>query len=97
MRLPEIHSIEPFSAMALSEKPTKPGGSFSQWLMEKVQQSNDKLQAADESLQALAQGQGEPLHQTLLTLEEAKMSFQLLEQIRNRFMLAYQDILREQI
>ena len=33
----------------------------------------------------------------MITLEQAKLSFQYLEQIRNRLMSAYQDLLREQI
>ena len=59
--------------------------------------TNDHLLAADSALQALASGQSTSLHQTMLTLEEAKLSFQFLEQVRNRLMSAWQDILREQI
>ena len=59
--------------------------------------TNDHLLAADTALQELASGQSSSLHQTMLTLEEAKLSFQFLEQVRNRLMSAWQDILREQI
>lgn len=71
--------------------------SFANWLTDTVSATNDKLIEADNSLQRLASGQAVSLHQTMLTLEEAKLSFQYLEQIRNRLMTAYQDILREQI
>lgn len=77
-----------------SEKPT---ASFAHWLTEQVDTTNHKLLAADNALQQLASGQAGSLHQTMLTMEEAKLSFQYLEQIRNRLMAAYQDILREQI
>ena len=70
---------------------------FTHWLTDAVSGTNDKLVAADDALQQLASGQATSLHQTMLTLEEAKLSFQFLEQIRNRLMSAYQDILREQI
>ncbi len=75
----------------------KPTPSFEHWLTEKVSATNDQLIAADHTLQQLASGQAVSLHQSMLTLEEAKLSFQYLEQIRNRLMAAYQDILREQI
>lgn len=71
--------------------------SFANWLTQTVSKTNDQLLNADNALQQLASGQAVSLHQTMLTLEEAKLSFQYLEQIRNRLMTAYQDILREQI
>lgn len=80
------------------EKETPPvTNEFSHWLTDKISETNDKLVAADDALQQLASGQATSLHQTMLTLEEAKLSFQFLEQIRNRLMSAYQDILKEQI
>lgn len=80
--------------MQTAEKPTLP---FINWLTDTVVSTNQQLLAADNVLQQLASGQAVSLHQTMLTLEEAKLSFQYLEQIRNRLMTAYQDILREQI
>ncbi len=75
----------------------QPTASFATWLTEHVGTTNNKLMAADNALQQLASGQAVSLHQTMLKMEEAKLSFQYLEQIRNRLMAAYQDILREQI
>ncbi len=75
----------------------QPASSFSSWVGEKIAQTNNQLNAADEALTQLASGHAENLHQTMLTLEQAKLSFQFMEQIRNRLMSAYQDLLREQI
>lgn len=87
---PSIH----FNTMELTEKPasTKPHA-FTQLITD----TNDQLLAADAALQQLASGNATNLHQTMLKMEEAKLSFQFLEQVRNRLMSAYQDILREQI
>lgn len=77
---------------------TKPATtSFSQWVGNQISKSNEQLNAADNALNALASGQSEQLHQTMITLEEAKISFQYLQQIRNRLMSAYQELMREQI
>jgi len=85
---PEVKSME------WVENPTP---SFANWLTNAVGATNEQLLGADHALQQLASGQTTNLHQTMLTLEQAKLSFQFLEQVRNRLMSAYQDILREQI
>ena len=85
---PEVKSME------WVENPTS---SFTKWLTDTVSATNEQLLDSDHALQQLASGQATNLHQTMLTLEQAKLSFQLLEQVRNRLMSAYQDILREQI
>lgn len=84
----------PVREIKLTEKPTP---SFASWLAETVITTNNKLVDADHALQQLASGEGVSLHQTMLKLEEAKLSFQYMEQIRNRLMSAYQELLREQI
>lgn len=71
--------------------------SFSDWLTQAIGHTNQQLLNADTALNQLASGDAVSLHQTMLSLEEAKLSFQYMEQIRNRLMAAYQDILREQI
>lgn len=74
-----------------------PETTFATWLGEQISATNNQLNQADHALNQLASGQTDNLHQTMITMEEAKLSFQFLEQIRNRLMSAYQDILREQI
>ena len=89
-----LHFNQPINRMELTEKPVPlHANAFEHFLTD----TNDHLLAADQALQQLASGQSTSLHQTMLTLEEAKLSFQFLEQVRNRLMSAYQDILREQI
>lgn len=96
-------NIDPVNSLLLTphtksmEYVEQPTATFSSWIGEKITETNDQLNAADEALKQLASGHAENLHQTMLTLEQAKLSFQFLEQIRNRLMTAYQDLLREQI
>ncbi len=85
---PELKTLSPL------EQPTS---SFVNFLTDAVGSTNAHLLAADTALQQLASGQATELHQTMLTLEEAKLSSQFLEQIRNRLMSAWQDVLKEQI
>ncbi len=94
-----IELNQPLSQIKWLEKPdaTDNESSFTDFLKDTVVNTNEHLLAADSALQDLASGQSTSLHQTMLTLEEAKLSFQFLEQVRNRLMNAYQDLLREQI
>lgn len=71
--------------------------SFDSWLGEQISTTNNQLIKADVSLQELASGKTENLHKTMLDLEQAKLSLQFMQQVRNRLMAAYQDLLREQI
>lgn len=96
MRIDEVNTVltTPHPQSFETQK-TQP--SFANWLGEQLSTTNDQLNQADFALAQLASGQSNNLHQTMLTLEEAKLSFQFLEQIRNRLMSAYQDLMREQI
>ncbi len=95
---PINHLTSTFDTLASKEaSATKVEGNFSQWLSEQVAETNTQLNSADQALNDLASGQSTNLHQTMITLEQAKLSFQYIEQIRNRLMSAYQDLLREQI
>ncbi|MDP3269468.1 MAG: flagellar hook-basal body complex protein FliE [Legionella sp.] len=71
--------------------------SFADWIGGKIGHTNEQLNTADAALTSLASGHAENLHQAMITMEEAKLSFTYLEQIRNRLIGAYQDLLREQI
>lgn len=66
--------------------------------MREVFESTNRLQdKADNEIQALAVGKNGDLHNTMIAMEEADVSFQLLMQIRNKIVAAYQEIMRMQI
>ena len=70
---------------------------FASWIAREMGATNDKLAQSDQMLQRLATGEVDNLHQVMLSMEEAKLSFQLLVQVRNKLLEAYQDILRMQV
>lgn len=97
MRIEALGSLDLSPTINNGEKTVKAVPSFSNWLKEQLIETNHQLITADHALQQLARGEAASLHQTMLHLEQAKLSFQFLEQIRNRLMSAYQELLREQI
>jgi flagellar hook-basal body complex protein FliE len=48
-------------------------------------------------LQQLATGDAQNLHQVMIRLEESRLSFQLLMQVRGRLLDAYQDVMKMQV
>lgn len=70
---------------------------FGNWFGQQLSQVNDQLQRADAGLRQLALGDASNLHQVMINLEEARLSFQLLMQVRNRALEAYQEVMRMQV
>jgi flagellar hook-basal body complex protein FliE len=70
---------------------------FSSWLTQSLDGVNQQLVQADHGLQSLATGEAQNLHQVMISLEQARVGIQLLAQVRNRLLDAYQEILRMQV
>jgi len=73
------------------------GADFSSMLGKMVSEVNAKQMDAAQSVNALQGGQNVPLHQAVISMEEASVSFQLMVEVRNRLMDSYQEIMRMQI
>jgi flagellar hook-basal body complex protein FliE len=74
-----------------------PQADFTAWLSQAVSRTEAQLVRADQGLQRLAAGEADNLHQVMIALEEARVGVQLLAQVRNRLLDAYQEVLRMQI
>lgn len=57
--------------------------------MDKVQ---DMQTGADQQVASLLQGNGQDLHSAMVAVEKADLSFQLMMQVRNKIVQAYQTI-----
>jgi len=71
--------------------------SFATMLGNMVADVNAKQHVASEAVGALQSGQGVPLHQAVIAMEEASVSFQLMVEVRNKLLEAYQEVMRMQI
>jgi flagellar hook-basal body complex protein FliE len=72
-------------------------GSFGNLLGRMVQDVNAKQLAAGQSVQGMMSGQAVSLHQTVIAMEEASVSFQLMVEVRNKLLESYQELMRMQI
>lgn len=73
------------------------GVSFGQMVTEGVAQVDATLKAGELGLQRLATGDVQNLHQVMIQMEESRLSFQLMMQVRNRLLEAYQDVMKMQV
>ncbi len=73
------------------------GLTFVDWLEREVSTVNNQIMSSEKQLQQLALGETENLHQVMMSLEKAKVSFELLVQVRNRVLEGYQEIMRMSI
>ena len=98
---PATPVIEPSLAPVAAVSPVATGGtsttSFSHLVSNGLQQVSTQLQTSQADLQSLATGNVENLHQVMLRLEESRMSFQLMLQVRNRLLESYQELMRMQV
>ena len=80
--------------------PGAPGaasGTFSTLLGQLVQDVNAKQAAAGQAVNGLLSGQNVTLHQAMIAMEEASVSFQLMVEVRNKLLESYQELMRMQI
>jgi flagellar hook-basal body complex protein FliE len=73
------------------------GPAFGQVLKESLSQVNTLQHEADQAIQSLATGGTTTLHDTMLAIQRAELSFKLMMQVRNKIVEAYQEVLRMQV
>ncbi len=68
--------------------------SFGKLVTDGISLVNSRLVDSQVDLQKLAVGEAQNLHQIMMNLEESRLSFQLMMQVRSRLLEAYQDIMK---
>ncbi|HEV7731439.1 MAG TPA: flagellar hook-basal body complex protein FliE [Candidatus Binatia bacterium] len=81
----------------LGTPPAAGGPSFGDVLKDSLASVNDLQHQADRAITDLATGGPTSLHDTMLALEKADLSFRLMMQVRNKIVEAYQEVVRMQV
>jgi flagellar hook-basal body complex protein FliE len=71
--------------------------SFQSTLAEFIGEVNTMQRAAGESVNRLVSGEPAELHDVMIAVEKAGVSFELMLEIRNKMLEAYQEVMRTQI
>jgi flagellar hook-basal body complex protein FliE len=75
----------------------EPEKSFNDVLSDAVTKVNAEQVEAQEKIGQYVSGTGPSLHETLISLEKADVSFRMMMQVRNKLMDAYTEIMRTQV
>lgn len=78
----------------LSIKPAGDGAKFGDMFNGFLKDVNEMQVKADQSIQKMVSGEIKDVHQVMLAVGEAKVAFNLLLEIRNKTMEAYQEVMR---
>ncbi len=71
--------------------------SFSETMKESILKVNDVQSQASQSIVDLTTGRNTDIHQTMIAVEKAEVTFQLMMQVRNKLISAYEEVSRMQV
>ncbi len=91
-----LKSLIPLS-LGRKEESGGAGDSFGKMLKDSVEEVNQMQSEADRSIEQLIAGESKNLHETMIAMEKASISFQLMMEVRNKIIEAYQDVMRMQV
>lgn len=74
--------------------PAEGAGKFFSELVSKV---NELQNRSDAAIQGLASGENKNLHEVMISMEKASISFLFMSQVRNKAIEAYQEVMRMQL
>ena len=97
-----IGQINPNLQLPEISKPRLPGkaedgASFGDVLKNAISTANELQKQSDTEIQKLMTGETQDLHTTMIAVQKADLSFQMMMQVRNKIVQAYQEIMRMQV
>jgi flagellar hook-basal body complex protein FliE len=72
-------------------------GDFGEILKDAISTANDLQKQSDQQIQNFIAGESQDLHTTVIAMQKADLSFQMMMQVRNKIVQAYQEIMRMQM
>jgi len=73
------------------------GPSFVDTLSNAINSVDGAQKLADQNIEAFVAGETEDLHEVMISMNQAKMHFQLMAEVRNRSLETYQELMRMQV
>ena len=75
----------------------KGASSFGDMLKDAISSVNELQKQSDTEIQKVMTGESQDLATTVIAMQKADLSFQMMMQVRNKIVQAYQEIMRTQI
>ncbi|MBN1828922.1 MAG: flagellar hook-basal body complex protein FliE [Deltaproteobacteria bacterium] len=91
-----VKGVGPGSIAGAGRSP-KNGGSFGDVLKQAVNDISKLQTDADKAIEHVELGNTGSIHEAMIALEKADISFRTMMQVRNKLLEAYQEIMRMQV
>ena len=99
-RVTTRHDVLPPAAQAPKPAvgtPGRPQGSFGDMQKQAVTEINQLQNNADRAITNVQLGRSGSIHEAMIALEKADLSFRAMMQVRNKILEAYQEVMRMQV
>lgn len=97
MTIPPISGVSGVSAANPAVKAADPAGGFGDMISKAIDSVSQSEQKADAIATDIATGGDSSIQELMVAMTEASLSMELLVQIRNKAVEAYQEIMRMQV
>jgi flagellar hook-basal body complex protein FliE len=92
----ELDKLDPPITLSAPDQ-AQPAYSFQNLAGDFIQDVNARQVAAGDAVNGLLSGKNVSLHQAMISMEEASVSFQLMVEVRNKLLDSYQELMRMQV
>ena len=79
---------------AKNEKNVKNDSSFDNILTKSLKEVNSAQNEANSAVESLVAGRTENIHETMIQMQKASISFQMMMEVRNKLVDAYNEIIK---
>jgi flagellar hook-basal body complex protein FliE len=93
----ELNDLPPLVPLQPGANPASTPSSFGSLVGQLIGEVSDQQAAAGTALNGLLTGQNVSLHQAMIAMQEASVSFQLMVEVRNKLLESYQELMRMQV
>jgi len=90
LQVPEIRTLRDLET-------GKDSTSFGEVLKDAISTVNELQKQSNQEIEKLMTGESQDLHTTVIAMQKADLSFQMMMQVRNKIVQAYQEIMRMQV
>ena len=87
----------PLELTKVGDHSTTGTGAFGKVVQKFIDDTNTQQLNADMSVEKLATGQSDSVHETMLALTKADLSLRVFMEVRNKVIDAYQEVMRMQL
>lgn len=90
-------TLGPLVENKASRPEKKPTASFNDMLTESINKVGELEKDANSQVEKLTKMETQDVHNTMIAMEKADLSFHLMMQVRNKIISAYEEIMRMQV